>query len=730
MAIVGVFAAAGETAVLASAAAFEGRVLDERTGRPIAGAEVTIVGLPGATKTDADGRFTWTPNPQPPFTILIVLPGGRLAKPVYVETVDWSAVMTLSVAPAVSEEVTVAAGVAPSIDAAPAAGMTLVTGREIEMRAPANLLQALENVPGVTRVSEGQAAVPAVRGLARGRTLILIDGGRVTAERRVGPSATFLDPASVEGIDVARGPGSVAYGSDAFGGVISVRTRRPDHNAPLHVELSGTAGAGIPDRRASAVVSKGFGAGGVLAQVHVRDADDYDSREGRVLNSGWSGSGFLLRGERQMGGGVLSVGWQSDLGRDIERPRSNSAAVRYYYPYENSHRFTTSYEASNVRGFERVKLAGLLGAYDQRTDQDAVPTATDPRHIERADISAKDFQIRLTADRTMAETSLELGVDVNGRLGLEAHDINVFHDLDGNVVEATDNLSIDSARRNATGLFMQAQRVLVPRLVATGGARVDVVRTVNEGGFFGDRSTSNGAVSGFGSLTAGPFSGLTFTGQVSRGFRDPTLSDRYFRGPTGRGFVTGNPDLDPETSLQFDVSVRYSISRVRVATYVYHYRIADLVERYETETDFFFFRNRGRARINGVEIEAQADLGRGFALEVNGQFSRGRALDDDTALDDIAAPSVGFVLRRALADRGTAYVRLVRYAEDTRPGPSEIDAPGFTDVDAGASWRLVQHLELRAAARNLLNERYYASPDRRFVLAPGRSVAVTAVVTY
>jgi outer membrane receptor protein involved in Fe transport len=449
-----------------------------------------------------------------------------------------------------------------------------------------------------------------------------------------------------------------------------------------------------------------------------------------VLNSGWSDYGFLLRGERQVRGGILSVGWQSDLGRDIERPRSNSASVRFYYPYENSHRFTTSYEVSNVSGFERVKLAGLVGTYDQRTDQDSVPTAADPRSIERSDISARDFQVRLTADRNVAGTSLELGADANGRFGLEAHDINVSYDLAGAVVETTDNLSIDSARRTDTGLFLQAQRVLVPRLVATGGARVDVVRTVNEGGFFGDRSTSNGAASGFGSLTAGPFNRLTFTGQVSRGFRDPTLSDRYFRGPTGRGFITGNPDLDPETSLQFDFSVRYSMSRVRLATYVYHYRIADLVERFEDETDFFFFRNRGRARINGVEVEAQADLGRGFALEVNGQFSRGRALDDDTALDDIAPPSVGFVLRRALTDRGTAYIRLVWYAEDTRPGPSEIDAPGFTDVDAGASWRLVEHLELRAAARNLLNEQYYASPDRRFVLAPGRSAALTAVISY
>ena len=84
---------------------------------------------------------------------------------------------------------------------------------------------------------------------ARGRTLLLIDGGRVTSERRVGPSATVADPSLFEGIDVARGPGSVAYGSDALGGIISVRTRRAEPGSPLQVRASGTLGGGIPDRR-------------------------------------------------------------------------------------------------------------------------------------------------------------------------------------------------------------------------------------------------------------------------------------------------------------------------------------------------------------------------------------------------------------------------------------------------------------------------------------------------
>ena len=158
--------------------------------------------------------------------MIVILPGGQLAKPILVEKLN-NGLLTLTVDAAVNEEVTVTTGVAPSIEASPGAALTVLSSREIALRAPANLMGAVEIVPGVNQVSEGQAAVPAIRGLARGRTLILIDGSRVTSERRVGPSATFMDPAVVEGIDIARGPGSVAYGSDAFGGIISVRTKRP-----------------------------------------------------------------------------------------------------------------------------------------------------------------------------------------------------------------------------------------------------------------------------------------------------------------------------------------------------------------------------------------------------------------------------------------------------------------------------------------------------------------------
>ncbi len=716
----------------APAAAFPGRVIDDRTGNPVANAEVSILGMTGSVKTDAAGRFTWTPDPKPPFEILVILPTGALAKPVLIETLGAEVTVRVS---AIAEQVTVT-GAAPSIDASPAAGMTSVSGRDIAVRSPENLIQALENVAGVNQVSEGHAGVPALRGLSAGRTLILIDGGRVTSERRVGPSATFLDPSVLEGVDVARGPGSVAYGSDAFGGVIAARTRRVEAGDPLHLRGLVTFGAGVPEQRYSAEAGRGFAATGLFAQAHYRNAEDYDSAEGDVFNSGWEDAGFLVRTTHALGANHLSFGWQSDFATDLERPRNNSRRVRFFYPEDTSHRLTANYQIGSAGPFGALAIDALIGSYTNITDQDTFATATTPRAVERADVRARDYQLRAVSERALGDTRLMAGLDISGRFGLDALDIMEEYDLSGALAGTTSNVSIDGAHRNDSGVFLQIDSALAPRVSAAAGGRFDYVTTKNPGGFFGSRSTAHGAFSGFGSLTAGPFEGLTLTGQVARGFRDPVLSDRYFRGPSGRGFITGNPDLDPESSLQFDGAVRYTAGRVRLGVNAYHYTISDLIERYGDDDDFFF-RNRGEAVVTGLEAEAQASLPAQMAIEFTAQIARGDTPGDSALgergrvpLDGITPATFTVLGRKMFGARGFAQARAAWFAEDDTPGPTEREVNGYTLIDLAGGLHVLPRLEVRGQIRNLFDAAYFATQAARAVLAPGRSLSISLIATY
>jgi iron complex outermembrane receptor protein len=295
---------------------------------------------------------------------------------------------------------------------------------------------------------------------------------------------------------------------------------------------------------------------------------------------------------------------------------------------------------------------------------------------------------------------------------------------------------VDGAHRRDAGVFAQVDGALGPRFSAAAGGRFDYVTTRNPGGFFGDRSTSNSAVSGFVSATAGPVSGLSFTGQVSRGFRDPVLSDRYFRGPSGRGFITGNPDLEPEHSLQFDGAARFTAGRVRLGVNAYHYEITDLIERFG-DGDDFFFRNRGDAVVKGLEAEAQAALPSSITLELTAQIARGATPADrdlgelgDVPLDGITPATITALGRRQFGDRGFAQARLAWFAEDDMPGPTEREVNGYTLVDIAAGLTVVRRLEVRGQVRNLFDASYFAAQSTRAILAPGRSFNITVAARY
>jgi outer membrane receptor protein involved in Fe transport len=284
-------------------------------------------------------------------------------------------------------------------------------------------------------------------------------------------------------------------------------------------------------------------------------------------------------------------------------------------------------------------------------------------------------------------------------------------------------VGVDNARRDDVGVFAGLSHD-IGRWGLSAGLRADRVTSKNRGGYFGDHDSTNSGVSGFFSLSFDVTDQLQLTGQVAQGFRDAVLSDRYYRGITGRGFITGNPDLEPESSLQYDLAIRYRSNRFDVAGYAYLYRIDDVIERYGIG-DNYFFRNGGLAEITGVEIDGGFDLGRGLSLRAGVHSLRGEAGPESAPTDDVPAPGVFALLRGEPNHRWWWMVRLAAFARDDRPGPTEREVPGYELLDAGVTYRVNDALQLQLLGRNLLDSSYLGSADEDAVLAPGRSIQLS-----
>ncbi len=714
------------------AAAFEGRVLLP-DGEPAVGAIVQVLGVPGSATTDADGRFEWTPAPAPPFHVLVVLPGERYTAPVFLESLEDAS--EIRVEPlALTETVTVTSGAVPHTEATPGSAPAVIRGESIRTRQAPRLTDVLEAVPGGGRSSDLHAGVPSIRGLSRGRTVLLLDGARIVTERRAGPSATFLDPFFLEAVEVVRGPSPVAYGSDAFGGVIHARTRRPSPDDPFAARFRGTLGTGLPETSFGVEASGSALGTGLLAQARRRVFSDYRSPEGVVAGSGAEDYGFLLRGVRDVAGGVLATSVQVDAGRNVGRPRLTPS--RTSYPVEDSTRLVADYQLLPRWGFARLDATMFLGAQrlvTRRESGDPVGSS-----VADSEVEARDFMFRTRGVRPLGEGRLELGLEFLSRFGLgsstrlsgnEAFPLfpgpEIHPGEDGRPVFRS---LLDGAHREELSLYAHAENRFHNALSGSGGVRLAGVAT--RSGPSEARSphrTEHGALSGFVALRADIFRGGSLTGQLSRGFRDPTLSDRYYTGVSGRGAAFGNPDLRPERSLQSDVSFRIVQGAARLGFHAYRYRIRDLVERYEMGVDRYHFRNRGEALLSGLEFEMQLEGSGGrFGLDLGASLATGVAGNGD-ALDGVPPASVRAGLRRILRERAFAELVVHAFAADGEPGPTETEMDAYARVDAAVGVPLSEGAELRVSGRNLLNAAYPISADARAVLAPGRIVVGTIV---
>jgi outer membrane receptor protein involved in Fe transport len=705
-----------------TAAAWDG-VLLLPDGRPAADSQISIPGLPGSARTDAQGRFTLGGN-QAPLTLIAVGPRGEIYPAITITEIPRDGALTIQLENVLRETVTVSSGVAPNIEASPAAATSVIGREELEERHPEHLADALVRTPGIQIRGEGPPAVPVVRGLAGGRTLVLLDGVRVTAERRAGPSGTFLDPFTLGSIEVSRGPGSVAYGSDALGGIIHARPIDPAVGRPeLRYEI-GMSSGGVDRRSAGVEITRDLFGGAFLAMLHGRDANDGQAGNGQdIPNSSYSDLGGALRFVRPTSTGAFRVGLAVNRASNTGAPAGDALVQPTYYPEESSERLTIGWDAKPARAFDSLELTFGYGSYDIITNRERLPNATTTRQITSAEVDANDVSLRVTGTRFLSSGRFVAGADFNSRFNLRATGfVQAFNASDA-ATTRTDEVSIDDAYKRDTGLFVIYDHDLASRVVLSGGARVDRVSVTNDGGFFGDRSRQDTAFSGYASVAATLAPSWTATLQASRGYRDPTLSDRFFRGVSGRGFVVGNPDLDPEHSLQFDGGLRWHSGQRSFALLGYHYRITDLVERFRVGNDFNF-RNRGEAEVKGVEVEMATPLAHRFSLEANLTLARGEVLDDDAALDDIPGTNAHVALRWA-GNSVSTFVYGFVFAEDDRPGPVETTRPGYTTFDAGFAWHFLPALEARVYLRNLGDRQYAGSPDANASFAPGRSVAIT-----
>jgi vitamin B12 transporter len=561
--------------------------------------------------------------------------------------------------PPASESVVVTATSVPEDEKDVGSAITVITRKDLEQHEAVQVSDVLRTVPGLDLTQQGTPGSLTslfTRGTNSTQTLVLVDGVRMNSPYFAGYDWSGLSTENIDRIEVARGPFSALYGSDAIGGVVQIFTR------PGAEGVSGraTGEAGNQGQgQGSAFVSAGEGPFSAVASYR------YEAFNGNGPNSDWrqrNGSASL---QASLGdAGRIGVEWGL-----VDGEVGNPGAIGSLgYP-------------SSARGFtheERVSVPGNFNlSGTNHLDVLVGGVQSEPAYRD----TAGGFE-----DHTDART-FQTSVSDTQKLG--AHTLTAFASWERWKVNDASNFGINLNNATTTLWGLGAQdTVTFGAFTVTAGLRYDHYTT------YGDAWSPRGTIVW---LSADKLWKLRASGGT--GFRAPSIGELYYP-------FSGNPNLKPEKSVSAEGGAERYFGSGKAEISVFWNDLKDLIVYDFTAQQNF---NVGHARTYGAELGWRQTLTAELAVNVSYMYLRTEDLDTGGPL--LRRPENGATLgvswmpipKLELAPR----LLYVGSRADADPGTgAPITDPAYLRVDLIARWQVSTYFAPYLRAINLTNHAY------------------------
>jgi TonB-dependent heme/hemoglobin receptor len=599
--------------------------------------------------------------------------------------------------------------------------INLIKSRDIDEQIALSVAGIFLREPGLDVVTAGPGSVhPMIRGLQGERVLVLVNGIRLSEQRPGGNHVFSLDPARIGRVEVVRGPASVLYGSDAIGGVINFITKGADTATGPEVRVSGEADVqyeGATDGWKETVhLRLGRDRWNSYAGGTYKNTGDIETPEGNVANSAYDG--FTLWGGGTYAGDVWKTHldysfMQADIG--IPGP---TAFAEDLFKDEKHHSLALGLEAGDVAArIERLSVD--FGWQRHNRNRYRLKTAGNPPVIREA--LEVDIQVDLDTYTLKPQVVVLPGEAHRITAGLDlfyedAISDRIMRDTGSTWVNPVFNKVpvIPDSSRIGVGVFVQDEIAVGDRWIITPGLRADWIEAQTDGhprhDLKGEETSESSAVSGNLGLLYKAAPGLNLYGNVGRAFRAPTLLELYFYGPHDVGNDIGDPDLDPETSWNFDIGAKVQTDRLQGMAGVFYTLIDDYIIKENQGDGNYVYMNYAQVALYGAEAGIDCQLGAGWSAFASISYVRGK--NDDTGEDLPGIPPLkaryGVRFDTAFGNGHAGWLELagLTASDQDQTGVNERETDGYTrgdlraGVDLGKTWSLI------AAIENVTDELY------------------------
>lgn len=628
--------------------------------------------------------------------------------------------------------------------------VSVMTSEDIERESGKTIADYLDSIPGVEVQNDGSQGLKRIqiRGESTFRTLVMIDGQKVSEHKSMSGTPILVDPSQIERIEVIKGPASVLYGSDAIGGAVNIITKKGGRK-PFEGYVTGGLDTSASGKTLAGGIAGHVNGWSYRINGSVEDFGELDTPVGKVENTEFtsrSGSLFLAYDINEN----IQVGGSFDT-FDLESKSANQIGV-----LEGSMRdfYVDIPEWKRSKGALFVDMKNLtdnlvrlrMDTFYQKTTKEMenlVQPAAMPLSMQNwADNDLRQTGFSVQSDWQLGEHYLVAGYEYS-------HD-----DLDAKSRFTMGRGSMDTresydAKQETHSVYASAESPVTDEFTLNYGVRYTWVsgEASMKGQEVGSRpgapyGEKNDASDGHAVFNLGAvwrvLDDVALRASWAQGYRYPTMQELYITTQMGGGIAYANPDLKPETSDNFEVGVRWESERVSLDAAVFYNMADDYITDvsignrpgYMSVTRFM---NVGEATTYGLETTLSYALPYDLEPYVNLTLMRRKFEQNGISTYDSGTPEITSRLGvkwtpewNGLHIRTDAYADVMSASDSSNLDPTDeeithIGGATTFNLTGGVSFGKDDSYALDAGFYNIFDKKYTKSGS---LYEPGRYFAV------
>jgi hemoglobin/transferrin/lactoferrin receptor protein len=608
---------------------------------------------------------------------------------------------------------------------------------------PRSTPEALVRMNGVfvQKTNHGGGS-PFLRGLTGNQTLLLVDGIRLNNSTfRYGPNQYLntIDAFTIQDIEVAKGTGSVQYGTDAMGGVVQVLTR-----SPQFAEKS-TFGGAVTAKYMSGDMEKtirgeAFYAGqkfALLAGISKKDFGDLVGGDttGKQSPSGYDEWAFDVKAKWRLGEKTVFTAATQFLQQQhvpvYHKVRLENFAINEMEPQQRM----LSYARLHTKGSSSIfKETEITFSYQQNIEgRNSIKNGSTALRKERDAINTAGFTVDiLSAIRKnwTANSGIELYHD---KVSSRRNDINT---------QTAQSISkrglYPDASRYGNYSIYSLHHFQLGKWVADAGLRFNTFSIRISDTSLGNVQINPSALVGNAGLLYKLNKLQSVYASFSSGYRAPNTDDMGTLGIVDFRYEIPTAGLQPEKSFHSEIGYKLQTKKISATAALYHLHLSNLITRVKLDGQVisgypvYKKENTEAAYIKGFEAELNYSPVKKWLVTGAVAYAYGQSLSKNEPLRRIP-PFNGRLLTNYKTSHWSAAAEVQFASAQRRLAQGDKDdnripaggTPGWQVVNFYGGYKF-RSLQLHAGLQNILNKDYRTHGSG--INGVGRSAWITATV--